>query len=73
MELKGKRGQENGPKAEKDQAERATGLGKRTRERCDIEKWDQTDSREIPDMGEKSEPPASLRLSNAEDEEEMKK
>ena len=28
----GKRGQENGPKAEKDKTETATGLGRRTRE-----------------------------------------
>ena len=32
MEVYGKRGQENGPKAEKDKTERATGLGRRTRE-----------------------------------------
>ena len=30
--LREKRGQENGPKAEKDKTERATGLGRRTRE-----------------------------------------
>ena len=54
MEVQGKkRSRENGPKAEKDQTERATGLGRRTR-RGDIEKWDQTDSPEIPDRGEKS-------------------
>ena len=51
----GKRGQENGPKAEKYKTERATGLGRRTR--GNIEKWDQTDSPEIPDMGETSEIP----------------
>ena len=32
MEVSGKRGQENGPKAEKDNTERANGLGRRTRE-----------------------------------------
>ena len=49
MEVYGKRGQENGPKAEKDETERETGLGRRTR--GDIEKWAQTDSPEIPDRG----------------------
>ena len=29
-----KRGQENGPKAEKDKTERVTGLSRRTREEC---------------------------------------
>ena len=54
---KEERGQENGPKAEKVQTvERATGLGRRTT-RGDIEKWDQTDSPEIPDRGETSEIP----------------
>ena len=32
MEVWGKRGQEDGPKAEKDKTERVTGLGRRTRE-----------------------------------------
>ena len=32
MEVYGKRGQENGAKAEKDKTERAKGLGRRTRE-----------------------------------------
>ena len=32
MEVNGKRSQENGPKAEKDKTERATGLGRRTKE-----------------------------------------
>ena len=32
MEVLGKGGQENGPKAEKDKTERAAGLGRRTRE-----------------------------------------
>ena len=32
MEVWGKRGQENGPKAETNKTERATGLGSRTRE-----------------------------------------
>ena len=50
-----KSGQENGPKAEKDQTERATGLGRRTR--GDIEMWDQTGSPEIPHKGETSEIP----------------
>ena len=44
-------GQENGPKAEKDKTERARALGRRTREEIYIEKWDQTDSPEIPDRG----------------------
>ena len=35
----------------------ATGVGRRTRERDNIEKWDQTGSREIPDRGETSESP----------------
>ena len=43
-------------KAEKDKTERATGLGRRT-EGGDIEKWDQTESPEIPDRGETSEIP----------------
>ena len=38
------------PKAEKDTTEIATGLGRRTR--GDIEKWDQTESPEIPDREE---------------------
>ena len=54
MEVYGKRGQENGPKAEKEKTERAKGLGRRTREEIIIEKWDQTDSPEIPDRGETS-------------------
>ena len=49
-----KRGQENGPKAEKDTIQRATGLGRRSK-RGDIAKWDQTESHEIPDRGKKSE------------------
>ena len=32
MEVMGKRGQENGPKAEKDKTERVKGLSRRTRE-----------------------------------------
>ena len=55
MEVQGKRGQETGPKAEKDNTERATGLGRRTREEIYIiyiENWDQTDSPDIPDKGE---------------------
>ena len=64
MEVYGKSGQENGTKAEKDKTERATRLGRRisnsipfnsTREGIYIEKWDQTDSPEIPDRGETSE------------------
>ena len=40
---------------QKDKTERATGLSRRT---CgDIEKWDQTDSPEIPDRSETSENP----------------
>ena len=51
----GKGSQENCPKEEKDQTERATGLGGRTRR--DIEKWDQTGSPEITERGETSETP----------------
>ena len=39
MEVLGKRIQENGPKADKDKTEKATGLGRRTKE--EIEKRDQ--------------------------------
>ena len=56
MGVWGKRGQENGPKTEKDQTERATGLGTK-KQRGDIQKWDQTDSPEIPGRGETSEIP----------------
>ena len=35
-------------------------LSRRTREEIYIEKWDQTDSPEIPDRGETSESSASL-------------
>ena len=35
--------------------QRATGLGKRTREGIIIEKWDQTGGPESPDKGETSE------------------
>ena len=38
-----------GPKQKKDKTEIATGLRRRTREDIIIEKWDQTDSSEIPD------------------------
>ena len=55
MEVYGKTDQENGPNAEKDKTEIATGLGRGTRE--DTEKWDQTGSPEIPDRGEISEIP----------------
>ena len=51
----GKKSQENGPKATKDKTERATGLGRRGDR--PIEKWDQTESPEIPDRGETSEIP----------------
>ena len=47
MEVSGKRNQENGPKAENGQTERAAGLGKRTGH---VEKWDQTESPSIPDI-----------------------
>ena len=57
MEFYGKRGQENGPKAEKDKTQRAKGLGRRTREEIIIEKRDQTDSPETPGRGETSEMP----------------
>ena len=53
MEVLGKRNQENGPKAEKDKTERAKGLDRRIR--GVTEKWDQTDSPEIPDRGVTSE------------------
>ena len=56
MEVWGKRGQENGPKAEKDKTKRATGVGRRTRE-GGIENWDHTHSPEIPDRGERHKSP----------------
>ena len=56
MEVQGKICQENGPKAEKDKTESATGLGRRTRQEI-LEKWVQTDSAEISDRGETSEMP----------------
>ena len=59
MEVQGKGIQENGPKAEKIQTEKATGLGRRTG--GDIEKWDQIGSPEIPDRGDIRNPLASLR------------
>ena len=43
-----------GQKQKNYKTERATGLGRRTREETYIEKWDQTDSSEIPDRGETS-------------------
>ena len=43
-------------KCVRDKAERATGLGRRTKE-DNIEKWDQTESPEIPDRWETSEIP----------------
>ena len=46
-----KKDQESGPKAENDQTEIPTGLRIKTREEIYIEKWDQTGSPEIPDMG----------------------
>ena len=45
----------NGPKAEKDKTERATGIGIRTKE--GIEQWDQTENPEILDRGKTSEVP----------------
>ena len=48
----------NGPKAEQDKTDRATGLSRRTR--GDIEKWDQTENAEIPDRGETLEIPSLL-------------
>ena len=53
MDVEGKRSL--GPKAEKDKTERATGLGIKY-----IEKWDQTESAEIPDR-RYPKSPASLR------------
>ena len=55
MEVQGKKDQENGPKAEKDKTEKATGKGRRKRE--SIEKWDKTGSPKISDRGETSEIP----------------
>ena len=54
VEVQGKkRGLENGPKAEQDKTERATRLGRRTKEiYIYLEKWDQTNSPKIPDRGE---------------------
>ena len=49
MDVYGKRSQA-GPKAEKDKTERATWLRQKNK-RGDTEKWDQTDSPEIPDRG----------------------
>ena len=43
-------------KQKNDKTKRATGLGRRTRQEI-IEKWDQTDSPEIPDRVETSEIP----------------
>ena len=51
MEVQGKRSQENVAEAEKDKTERATGLGRKTKDRGNIEKCDQTGSPEIPDRG----------------------
>ena len=43
-------------KAEKGKTEKATGLGRKTKEEnLYIEKWDQTESPEIPDGGETAE------------------
>ena len=53
-------GQKNGPKAEKDKTERATKLGRRTRE--EIQKsGTKLTAPEIPDREETSESPVSLR------------
>ena len=52
----GKR-QDNVSRAERDKTERATGLGRRTKEEIYIETWDQTGSPEISDMVETSEIP----------------
>ena len=59
MEVKEKRSQENGPKAQKDKTE-----SKRTgqkNKRGDIEKWDQTVSPEIQTGGRHQKYPASRR------------
>ena len=50
---------ENGPKAENDKTE--TGHYRQKNKRRDIEKWDQTESPEIPDRGRYHKCPASLR------------
>ena len=69
MEVQGKRCQENGPKAEKDKAEKATGLGRRTREEIKKSGIMQSDSPEILDRGETSEilrPPFGSQNSESE-------
>ena len=56
MDVQRKRDQENGPKAQKDKTETATGLARQKNKRAYIKKWDhQTDSPEIPDRGETSD------------------
>ena len=62
MEVQGKQNQENGPKAEKNKTETATGLGRRTKEEIYIyrEKWDQTESPHSPDRGRHHKSPASI-------------
>ena len=50
MEVSGKRSQENRPKAEKDKRERATGLGRRTKEEIQ-ESGIKLKSPEVPDRG----------------------
>ena len=49
MKVQGNRSQENGPKAEKEMTEKATGLGRRTKWEI-YKNGDQTDSPEIPDI-----------------------
>ena len=56
MEVQGRRSQENGPKAEKDQTVKSNRTRQKNKRR-DIEKWDQIDSPGIPDRGETSELP----------------
>ena len=63
MGFREKSSQENGPKAEKDKTERATGLGRtsRTKEEIYIEKWYQTESPDIPDRGRHQNPQPPFR------------
>ena len=57
--FRGKRGQGNGPNAERIRQTEQQDYAKEQERRC-IEKWDQTDSPGIPDRGQASEtPPAS--------------
>ena len=62
MEVSRKRSQENAPKLKQKRIRQKEQQDYRKKNKCgDIEKWDQTDSPKIPDRGEASETPASLR------------